>query len=108
MDSVIDQYEGLIKDIRRECPNSKIVLSTVPPRGNDKSVLDKISYLNGYINDRSKQKDDVFAIDVVPKVYNKFFKKDKVHFNRRGLNMYARNMTQSLANFTSMPTRTHV
>lgn len=108
VDDVIDQYEGLIKDVRRECPNSDILLSTVPPRGDDTAILDKIKYLNEYITDRGKNKDRVFAIDVVPKTYTKFFKKDKVHFNRLGLNVYAHNMKRSLATFTSTPTKSSV
>ena len=68
----------------------------------------KAKAINDYITDRGKQNDGVIAIDVVPKTYVKFFKKDKIHFNRRGMNHYARNITRLMVNFLTMSTNIRV
>ena len=107
-DQVIDEYEGLIKDVRRQCPASKILLSTIPPRKNDKDVLTKIQNVNDYLRDRGLYRDNVNTIDVTPKSYEVFFNKDQVHFNDRGLSLYAKNMQQELLNFTRRPSQPHI
>ena len=97
-DTVIDDYENLIKEVKRECPNSNIILSSIPPRKTNQTILDKITDVNDYLKDRAKLSDKVYFVDVVPKEYS-MFKKDKTHFNRKGLNELARAMRCALINF---------
>ena len=104
-DSMIDQYEGLIKDIRRQLPNAEILLSTIPHRGKDNEINRTISYVNDYLQDRGKRKDRVRMIDVVPKL-PKYFTKDLVHCNESGKQLYTNNVTTSLVNFTRSLTST--
>ena len=98
VDTVIDDYENLIKECRRECPNANIILSSIPPRKNNQTVLGKITEVNEYLKDRAKLNDKVYFVDVVPKDYA-MFKKDKTHFNQKGLNELSRAMRCALLNF---------
>ena len=105
-DNVIDDYEGLIKDVRRQCPESKIFLSSIPPRKNNKVTLKRIREINDYLKDRGRLNDDVYYIDVAPKARS-MFRKDNVHFNKKGLNAISRNLKAELPNFSRLHTHAH-
>ena len=98
-DRIIDQYEGLIKDIRRQRPNAEIMTSTIPPRRMNRETFKRINYVNDYLKDRVARNDRVRMLDVVPK-QPKYFAKDQVHFNDNGRKLYACNIITSLSNFT--------
>ena len=95
-DPIIDQYEGLIKDIRRQRPNSDILISTIPPRRKNKET---INYINDFLRDRGACNDRVRLLEAVPKAL-KYFSKDEIHFNENGKQLYARNIAAFLSNFT--------
>ena len=99
VDRIIDDYEGLIKDVRRECPDAKILLSSIPPRKGSKLQTDRINELNVYIKERGQYRDMVFAIDVTPKTLP-YFDKGRVHFNEDGLEFYGNGLSTSLVNFS--------
>ena len=107
VDRVIDQYEGLIKDVRIQCPNAEIVLSAIPPRRNNKATLRNIRYVNDYLRDRGMRKDGVKTIDVVPKL-PRYFLRDQVHFNDKGKQLYADNIKDTIENFGRRPLTQHV
>ena len=87
-DPIIDQYEGLIKDIRRQRPNSDILISTIPPqRKNKKTII----YIIDFLRDRGARNDRVRLLEAVPKAL-KYFSKDEIHFNENGKQLYARNI----------------
>ena len=98
VDRVIDQYEGLIKDVRRQCPNAHIILSAIPPRRNNKRTMRNIRYINDYLRDRGMRHDGVKTIDVVPKLPRHFLR-DQVHFNGNGKQLYADNIKDAFRNF---------
>ena len=49
---VIDQLEGLIRDIRQQRPNFDILFSSIPPRPRNRKALRNINYINDYFRDR--------------------------------------------------------
>ena len=97
--AIKEQYEGLIRDVRNHCPHARIVLSTIPPRRTNDKVLQNIIRVNNYLRERGTHNDGVTTIDVVPQDPD-HFKKDKVHFNGKGLRLYAANIAKHLSNFT--------
>ena len=98
VDRVIGQYKGLIKDVRRQCPNAHIILSAIPPRRNNKRTMRNIRYINDYLHDRGMRHDGVKTIDVVPKLPRHFLR-DQVHFNGNGKQLYADNINAVFWNF---------
>ena len=90
-DLTMNEYEGLVRDIRSVCPSTKIILSAIPPRKNNKTINDRIDEVNGYLYDRGQRKDNVYFVDVVPKD-SKMFTKKKVHFNDEGKSVFAKNL----------------
>ena len=90
-DMTMNEYEGLVRDIRKICPRSKIILSAIPPRKNNKVINDKITEVNDYLYDRGQRKDNVYFVDVVPKD-SKLFTNKKVHFNDEGKSLFASNL----------------
>ena len=98
-DKVSHQYDCLIEDVRKLCPNSIIITSNVPPRGRKTSTLKKIDLLNVHLANKSDCENNITNIDVCPTM-PVYFSNDQVHFNNRGANMYARNLAQSLINFS--------
>ena len=105
-DRVIDEYEGLIKDVKRVQPNAKIVLSIVPPRKPHNRVLkQRIDAVNSYLRDRALLNDNVHVIDVAPTSFQDHFDKGKLHFNADGLEFYAENIKRALSNFHRSETR---
>ena len=88
VDRTINSYEGLIRDIRTVCPQSKILLSSIPPRYNDRVVNSKIKEVNEYLEDRGKRRDNVEFVDVAP-VESNLFTSKKLHFNQKGKSLLA-------------------
>ena len=89
-DPVIDQLEGLIRDIRQQRPNSDILFSSIPPWPRNRKALRNINYINDYFRDRGARNDRVKIIYVVPKM-PEHFAKDKIHFSENGKKLYACN-----------------
>lgn len=87
-DRTINAYEGLIRDVRKVCPRSKIIISSIPPRKNDRTINNKIKEVNEYLEDRGKRNDNVQFVDVVP-VDPDMFTAKKVHFNKKGKSLLA-------------------
>ena len=88
-DKTVIEYEGLIRDVRRACPRSKIILCSVPPRKDNRTINDRITKLNKYLCRRGDQNDNVIYADVAP-TDPKMFTKKKVHFNDKGKSEVAR------------------
>ena len=95
---VTSQYEYLINEIQQYCPNVHIVLSTIPPRGNNAMVLKNIDSVNTWFNYRTGRGDNVRTVKVFPQLPTSF-KKDMVHFNGKGLAYYAKRLVGYIQNF---------
>ena len=87
-DRTINSYEGLVRDIRKVCNHSKILLNSIPHRKNDSKTNRKIDEVNDYLADRGQRKDNVQFMNIAP-VESHFFTSKKVHFNQRGKSLLA-------------------
>ena len=97
---IIENYETTIQEIRRASPDSRIICSSVPLRGDNPVVHMKINKVNAYLKRRGERNlDNMFFIDVVPKDMRTMYKKDKVHFNGKGRAEYARGLKEAILNF---------
>ena len=90
-------YEKLVRTIRDTCPRTKIIISSIPPRKNNRAINDRISEVNDYIKDRGLRNDNVQFVDVAP-VDSNMFVKDKVHFNKYGKSEFAKRLQPFLSN----------
>ena len=88
VDRTINSYDGLVRDIRKLCPQSKIIISAIPPRKDSNIINKRIKEVNEYLYDRGQRNDFVEFVDVVPTESNLFTKK-KVHFNSEGKSIFA-------------------
>ena len=87
-DRTMNAYEGLIRDVKKVCPQSKILISSIPPRKGNRVINNKIEEVNDYLKDRGQRKDNVKFVDIVP-VEPDMFTYKKVHFNQRGKSLLA-------------------
>ena len=97
-DQITAQYDSLINDIQRRCPQAKVILSKIPPRKKNKDILNSISRINTYLQERSMKGDKVDVIDICPHD-RALFRKDIVHFNVKGTRVYAKQMHSMLSHF---------
>ena len=81
---IVSEYDKLIKDIRKQCPKSHIIISKLPPRQYDIKTLKRIDMINTYLENRGKRGDGVTCVNVVPS-QKMHFKKDLIHFNNAGV-----------------------
>ena len=95
---VIKQYSKLIDEIRAVCPDSTITINRIPIRGKNQQTLINIAKINTYIGNRGKRSDRVVCGNFCPD-NRRHFKRDLVHFNEEGSDLFARNMSTYLRNF---------
>ena len=96
---VTREYDALIGEIQQRCPRASIMLSKIPPRKNNKGMLDNISRVNVYLQHRASEGDDVSIMDVCPQD-PALYGTDLVHFNTKGCRVYAKLMHSELSHFT--------
>ena len=99
---VTREYDALIGEIQQRCPRASIMLSKIPPRKNNKGMLDNISRVNAYLQHRASEGDDVSIMDVCPQD-PALYRNDLVHFNTKGCRVYAKLMHSKLSHFTRCP-----
>ena len=79
IDQVINEYEGLISDVRTQCgPSVPILLCKVPPRRGNADTAASIAQLNAYLETRGRKSDCVYDVDVAPKSQS-LFSSDHIH-----------------------------
>ena len=88
-DQVIHEYKALIKEVRQCSPNSIITLCAIPPRKDNAILLNTIAAINDWMKHRAARGDGVYFVKACPQSPT-LFKRDKVHFNAKGLHVYAR------------------
>ena len=91
VDRVVFQYECLINDVRRLCPNARIIVNKIPLRRGKASILRKITAMNAHLEKMS----NVQCIDACPKALE-YFRRDMVHFNKDGIQQYAATLARCL------------
>ena len=98
LDKVIEEYQCLVNDVKYQWPNSKVILSRIPPRkGSIKNKL-KIAGLNAKIESMSDPSLNLHYVDVTPKL-DVFYDKGRIHFNEAGVKHYANKLASELTNF---------
>ena len=100
---VVCRYESLIRDIQRQCPLASIILSKVPPRRGSDRTMTAITEINANIDRFADSMNNVFSVSVCP-VSIAHFRKDCTHFYASGMDIYARNLTALLQNFSQLRT----
>ena len=88
----------LITEVKRCCPGAVVTINTLPPRRRDMRLNDKIQQLNDYIRSRASQGDGVRCHDDHPR-FPDCFSNDRVHFNKAGKSVYARQLANYYVNF---------
>ena len=99
VDKVAFQYDCLIKDIKKHCPQASVFINRVPPRRRHVPTLRKIDNLNSILVSKSDPQNKILCIDPCPSM-PAYFQRDNVHFNKRGVDMFAKNLSKSLVNFS--------
>ena len=95
---VVSEYDELVKELKRMCPHSNIILNQIPARGLNPKILENIAKINTYLNNRGKRGDGVFFNNPCP-IDRQLFKSDLVHFNAKGMCFFARKLSTYLVNF---------
>ena len=96
---VVEQLDCLVHEIKRCSPGAYIVINRIPPRGHNSNLIAEIEMVNNFIISVSKQRGlGVYCSDACPKMY-RYFRKDAVHFNHAGKQLYANEMAKMLINF---------
>ena len=97
-DLVVKEYDKLIKDLRSRCPYSKIWLCKVPRRLQLSWLYSEIAKINTFL-EHSNHGKNVKFIDSCPEFGPRYFKKDMVHFNNKGVQVYGDKIACSVINF---------
>ena len=96
---VVEQLDCLVQEIKRCSPGADIIINRIPPRGHNSNLIAEIEMVNTYITNVSKQRGlGVYCSDACPKMY-RYFRKDAVHLNHAGKQLYANEMAKVLMNF---------
>ena len=90
----------MIEDVRKLCPKSAIMISKIPPRGHSTTTLHKIDALNENLSSKSDIGNQVTLVNACPTMPT-YFSQDQVHFNKRGCDVYAAKLAQSVVIFSS-------
>ena len=108
-ESIINNYETIIQEIKRAAPASRVVCSSIPPRRDNPWVNLRIKKVNDYLRTRGALNiDNVSFVDVAPKDLKTMFRQDKVHFNVKGKAEYARGLKHEILNFPQLVQSTNV
>ena len=95
---VIKQYNKLIDEIKTVCPDSTITINRIPIRGKNQQTIINIAKINTFFGNRGKRTDRVVCGNFCPD-NNRRHKRDLVHFNEEGSDLFARNMLTYLRKF---------
>lgn len=94
---IIQKYENLIQEVRKQAPTSTIILGTVPPRGKNTQLLHKIKMFNTYLINRGKYNDNVISASLGSSRWE-YYRPDGIHFNENGATLYTKNLINTVIN----------
>lgn len=106
VDRVAHQYNCLVRELKTLCPSALIVVSKIAPRRGKASIIRKITAMNTHLENMSQSHSSIHCIDVCPTSIE-HFRKDMVHFNNNGTQLYAANLASALQNFPRTQSREH-
>jgi hypothetical protein len=98
-DTVIHDYECFIQEIFCVAPSSQIYTCAVPPRlnGDRDAFNSKRLELNKYLLSTSSSTTNISFINCPVRESPRYFRRDGVHFNKRGFSLYINNLVSSLS-----------
>ena len=95
------QYDALINDVRKRCPSVPIVLCKVPQRPCNERTARNIKDLNAFLDTKATNDLTITTVEICPN-HPWLYKRDKVHFNGRGIKLAARRLAGHIsANFST-------
>ena len=97
-DLVVREFDKLIRTLKSQCPQSNTMLCKVPCRSPFPWLHDEIAKVNTFLAN-SFCGSKVTCIDLCPEFVPRYFKKDMIHFNRKGLQVYGNKMACAVINF---------
>ena len=87
-----------VNERKRQCPQSSVIISKVPPRKGTMRTMSTINEINKALDKVAERSHNVYSIDVCPtSIFH--FEKDCTHFNANGLSSYADKIVTQLRNF---------
>ena len=95
---VIREYDALINEVKRHSPKSHITLCRIPRRRFDWRTNEAINKVNTFLEDRSKRDEGITFLDPCP-AFPTHFRRDRVHLNRRGTEIYGNKIACAALNF---------
>jgi hypothetical protein len=101
-EKVINAYDMLLNDVKRLIPNANIFVCAIPPRRGSDYLRYKIQNVNKFLHFRSTFDDKMTFIDCVLFDKKLHFRKDGVHFNAYGREIYVSNLRLVLTKFFRM------
>ena len=99
---VVREYERLVRTLEDVCPESTITLGLIPPRGTDPIIIGNIAKINTYISNRGKHGDRVVFCNACPSD-RQHFKRDLIHFNETGTNIFTDRLATHILNLQACP-----
>jgi hypothetical protein len=99
---VIKAYESLVETTRTCAPNATIILGAIPPRGKSSDLQERIDKVNTYLRNKAKQSHFLEYFSNCPTLFC-HFKRDLVHFNSSGSELYSYNLASHVSYCYSFP-----
>jgi hypothetical protein len=93
---VISSYDKLLNDVKSYVPNASIYVSAIPPRRGNDYLRYKIQNVNKFLHFRSTFENGITFIDCPVFDEKLHFRKDGVHFNEYGREIYVSNLRHIL------------
>ena len=90
---VVREYERLVRTLEDVCPESTITIGL---------IIDNIAKINTYISNRGKHGDRVVFCNACPSD-SQHFKRDLIHFNETGTNIFTDRLATHILNFQACP-----
>ena len=97
VDKVAFQYNCLSKDVTKHYPQAYVFISQLHPWR--PHMLRKIDNLNSILVSKSDPWNKILCIEPCPSM-PAYFQWDNFHFNKCGVDMFAKNLSKSLVNFS--------
>ena len=103
-ESVILRYELLLKEVSRIAPDCHVILGAIPPRTGNEFTKYRIKCVNDFLHHTCLFSKSYTFMECPLHLSSMYFKKDNVHFNNVGLNLYVSNLHKTLCQVFQMLT----
>jgi hypothetical protein len=97
--SVMDNYEVLLTKIKSHIPKCQIFLCEIPPRYRNRYTQFKIQQVNDFLHHTAIFSNDMHFISCPDYILDKHFKRDAIHLNNIGFELYVNNLYDTIQDF---------